>query len=41
MRVLPRMMGYQLDGTEKDFRALADMGIVIAFHPTFRKLMYR
>lgn len=34
MRVLPRMMGYQLDGTEEDFRALAHMGIVIAFHPT-------
>ncbi len=33
IRVLPRLMGYQLDGTEEDFRALAHMGIVIAFHP--------
>ncbi len=31
MRVLPRLMGYQLDGSEADFRALAHLGIVIAF----------
>lgn len=33
-RVLPRLMGYQLDGSEQDFRALAHLGIVVAFHPT-------
>ena len=33
IRVLPRMMGYKVDGTEADFRALARMGIVVAFHP--------
>jgi hypothetical protein len=26
-------MGYRLDGTEADFRALARMGIVYAFRP--------
>ena len=31
---LPRMMGYRLDGSEEDFRALAHLGIVVAFHPT-------
>ena len=34
IRVLPRLMGYQLDGSEADFRALAHLGIVVAFHPT-------
>jgi len=34
MRVLPRMMGYRLDGSEEDFRALAHLGIVVAFRPT-------
>src|SRR5579872_4521593 len=33
IRVLPRMMGYKVDGTEADFRALAHMGIVVAFRP--------
>jgi deazaflavin-dependent oxidoreductase (nitroreductase family) len=33
IRVLPRLMGYQLDGSEEDFRALARLGIVVAFHP--------
>ncbi|HLX40882.1 MAG TPA: nitroreductase family deazaflavin-dependent oxidoreductase [Ktedonobacteraceae bacterium] len=33
IRVLPRLMGYQLNGTEEDFRALAHIAIVIAFHP--------
>ncbi len=33
MRVLPRMMGYTLDGSEADFRALARLGIVVAFQP--------
>lgn len=33
IRVLPRMMGYQVDDTEADFRALAHMGIVFAFRP--------
>jgi hypothetical protein len=28
------MMGYQLDGSEADFRALAHLGIVVAFHQT-------
>lgn len=34
IRVLPRMMGYQLDGSEEDFRALAHIGTVVAFRPT-------
>ena len=34
IRVLPRMMGYHLDGSEEDFRALAHLGIVVAFRPT-------
>ena len=33
IRVLPRMMGYRLDGSEEDFRALAHLGIVVAFRP--------
>ncbi len=33
IRILPRMMGYQLDGSEADFRALARIGVVVAFHP--------
>lgn len=32
IRVLPRMMGYKVDGTEEDFRTLARMGVVVAFH---------
>ena len=34
IRVLPRLMGYRLDGSEEDFRALAHLGIVVAFRPT-------
>jgi deazaflavin-dependent oxidoreductase (nitroreductase family) len=34
VRVLPRLMGFRVDGTEEDFRALARLGIVVAFHPT-------
>ena len=34
IRVLPRLMGYRLDGSEEDFRALAHLGIVVAFHPS-------
>ena len=34
IRVLPRLIGYCVDGTEEDFRALARQGIVVAFHPT-------
>lgn len=33
IKVLPRLMGYQLDGSDEDFRALAHSGIVVAFHP--------
>lgn len=33
VRVLPRMMGYRVDGTEEDFRALAHIGVVVAFQP--------
>ena len=29
--VLPRLMGYRLDGSEEDFRALVHLGIVVAF----------
>jgi len=32
-RVLPRLMGYRVDGTEEDFLALMRRGIVFAFHP--------
>lgn len=31
IRVLPRMMGYKIDGTEEDMRALARLGIVVSF----------
>ena len=34
IRVLPRLMGYHLDGSETDFRALARLGIVVAFDHT-------
>ena len=34
IRVLPRLMGYRLDGSEEDFRALAHLGIVVVFRPT-------
>lgn len=33
IRVLPRLMGYLLDGTEEDFRALGHLGTVFAFRP--------
>jgi deazaflavin-dependent oxidoreductase (nitroreductase family) len=33
MRVIPRLMGYRLDGTAGDFHALARMSIVYAFRP--------
>lgn len=32
-RVLPRLMGYRVDGTEEDFLALMRQGMVFAFHP--------
>ena len=38
MRVLPRMMGYTVDGSEADFRALAHLGIVVAFQPAMTKV---
>jgi deazaflavin-dependent oxidoreductase (nitroreductase family) len=31
--VLPRLLGYKIDDTEEDFRALVRMGMVVAFHP--------
>lgn len=34
IRVLPRLMGYRVDGTEEDFRSLARLGLVVAFQPT-------
>ena len=34
IRVLPRLMGYQVDGTEADFRAFVHLGVVVAFHST-------
>ena len=34
IRVLPRLMGYRMDGSEEDFRALAHLGIVVAFQPS-------
>ncbi len=30
---LPRLLGYRIDGTEEDLRALARLGIVVAFEP--------
>ena len=33
IRYLPRLLGYRTDGTEKDLRALARLGIVVAFEP--------
>jgi deazaflavin-dependent oxidoreductase (nitroreductase family) len=33
IRMIPRLMGYRLDGTEADFQALARMSIVYAFRP--------
>ena len=33
IRVLPRLLGYSVDGTEEDFRALARLGVVVAFQP--------
>jgi deazaflavin-dependent oxidoreductase (nitroreductase family) len=33
IRVLPRLLGYRLDGSDEDFRALAHLSVVIAFHP--------
>lgn len=32
-RILPRLMGYRVDGTQEDFLALTRQGIVFAFHP--------
>ena len=34
IRSLPRLLGYRTDGTEEDLRALARLGIVVAFEPT-------
>jgi deazaflavin-dependent oxidoreductase (nitroreductase family) len=34
IRYLPRLLGYRTDGTEKDLRALARLGIVVAFEPS-------
>lgn len=31
VRYLPRLLGYRIDGTEEDLRALARLGIVGAF----------
>ena len=33
VRSLPRMLGYRIDGTEEDLRALTRLGIVVAFEP--------
>jgi deazaflavin-dependent oxidoreductase (nitroreductase family) len=33
MHYLPRLLGYRTDGTEDDLRALARLGIVVAFEP--------
>lgn len=33
IRVIPRLLGYRVDGTDEDFRALARLGVVIAFRP--------
>lgn len=38
IRVLPRMMGYRIDGTEEDMRALARLGIVVSFVPASSRL---
>ena len=40
MRVLPRLMGYRVDGTEEDFRALARLGTVFSFSvkPFYQRL---
>jgi deazaflavin-dependent oxidoreductase (nitroreductase family) len=34
IRSLPRLLGYRTDGSEEDLRALARLGIVVAFEPT-------
>ncbi len=33
VRYLPRLLGYRIDGSEEDLRALARLGIVVAFEP--------
>ncbi len=33
VRYLPRLLSYRIDGTEEDLRALARLGIVVAFDP--------
>jgi deazaflavin-dependent oxidoreductase (nitroreductase family) len=33
IRYLPRLLGYRIDGSEEDLRALARLGIVVAFEP--------
>jgi deazaflavin-dependent oxidoreductase (nitroreductase family) len=33
IRYLPRLLGYRIDRTEEDLRALARLGIVVAFEP--------
>jgi len=33
IRYLPRLLGYRIDGTEEDLRALARLGIVVSFEP--------
>ncbi len=33
IRSLPRLLGYRTDGTKEDLRALARLGIVVAFEP--------
>ncbi len=35
VRALPRLLGYRVDGTEEDFRALARIGMVFAFRRVF------
>lgn len=37
-RALPHMLGYRVDGTEEDFRALARLEIVFAFDPVSSRL---
>jgi deazaflavin-dependent oxidoreductase (nitroreductase family) len=34
VRYLARLLGYRTDGSEEDLRALARLGIVVAFEPT-------
>ncbi len=34
IHALSRLLGYRTDGTEEDLRALARLGIVVAFEPT-------